>query len=100
MLLDDIYLGLCNFFDEKVSTMHKQGAKQRNYNLLFKEIAEFIYIADKEYIVEQAAREKENIYNHIIGNFKNVIDNFCDNECENKKMRTPDTVPLLFLEQI
>lgn len=85
---DDIYLGLCNFLDEKVSVMHKQSAKKRNYNLLFREIAEFIYRANTEYIIEQEAREKENIYNHIIGNFKNVIDNFCSNECENKKMGT------------
>lgn len=86
--LDDIYLGLCNFLDEKVSIMHKQGTKQRNYNLLFREIAEFIYRANTEYIIEQEAIEKEHIYNHIIGNFKNVIDDFCNNECENKKMGT------------
>lgn len=86
--LDDIYLGLCSFLDEKVSEMHKQGAKKRNYNILFREIAEFIYRANTEYVIKQEAREKENIYNHIVENFKEIVDEFCNNECESKKMGT------------
>lgn len=85
---DDIYLGLCSFFDKKVAEMHNQEVKKRNYNLLFSEMTEFIFNAHKYYVVEQETIQKENIYNHIIENFKNVIDDFCNNECENKQMGT------------
>ena len=86
--VNDIYLGLCSFLDSKVAEMHNQGATKRNYNLLFNEIADFILTAHTHYVVEQETIQKENIYNHIIGNFKNVIDTFCNNECENKQMGT------------
>jgi hypothetical protein len=85
---DDIYLGLCAFLDKKVAAMHNEEAKKRNYNLSFNEIANFIYQAHTHYVVEQEAVQKENIYNHIIENFKYVIDDFCSNECENKQMGT------------
>jgi len=85
---NDIYLGLCSFLDNKVVEMHNQEAKKRNYNLVFKEMANFIFSANLDYVAEQEATQKEDIYNHIIENFKNVIDGFCNNECENKKMGT------------
>jgi|GEM_PF-849508 len=85
---DDIYLGLCSFLDNKVAEMHNQEKKKRNYNLLFKDMANFMSHAHTHYVVEQEAIEKENIYNHIIENFKNIIDGFCNNECENKQMGT------------
>jgi hypothetical protein len=83
---DDIYLGLCSFLDKKVAEMHNQEVKKRNYNLLFSEIANFIVHAHTHYVVEQETKQKEGIYNHIIENFKNVVDGFCNNECENKRM--------------
>lgn len=84
--IDDIYLGLCSFLDDKVAKMHKQEARKRNYNLLFNEIVDFISNAHTNYVVEQEAIQKENIYNHIIKNFKNVIDDFCNSECQDKQM--------------
>ncbi len=85
---DDIYLGLCSFLDNRVAEMHNQEFGKRNYNLLFIEIADFIFHAYTNYVVEQDAVQKENIYNHIIENFKNVIDGFCNNQCEDKQMGT------------
>jgi len=64
--IDDIYLGLCSFLDDKVAEMHNQEVKKRNYNLLFNEIANFISHAYTCYVVEQEDIQKENIYNHII----------------------------------
>jgi hypothetical protein len=86
--VDDIYLGICNFLDIKVAEMHNQNITCRNYNLLFKDLANFIFNAHTHYVVELETKQKENIYNHIIGNFKNVIDEFCNNECEDKQMGT------------
>ncbi len=86
--VNDIYLGLCNFLDSKVAEMHNQEANKRNYNLLFKEMTNFIFSAHTHYVVEQETIQKENIYNHIVENFKNVINDFCNNECENKQMGT------------
>lgn len=86
--IDDIYLGLCSFLDKKVAEMHNQGIKTRNYNLLFSEMTNFIITEHNSYVVEQETIQKENIYNHIVENFKNVIDDFCNNECESKRMNT------------
>lgn len=86
--VNDIYLGLCSYLDNKVAEMHNQGTAKRNYNLLFRDMADFIFTAHAEYELKEEAIQKENIYNHIIGNFKNVIDTFCNNECENKQMGT------------
>lgn len=86
--INDIYLGLCSLLDSKVAEMHNQEAVKRNYNLLFKEMTDFIFTAHTQYVVEQETIQKENIYNHIVGNFKNVINEFCNNECENKQMGT------------
>lgn len=86
--VNDIYLGLCSYLDSKVAEMHNQEAAKRNYNLLFKEMTDFIFMAHTHYVVEQETIQKENIYNHIVGNFKNVINEFCNNECENKQMGT------------
>lgn len=86
--VNDIYLGLCSYLDSKVAKMHNQEAAKRNYNLLFKEMTDFIFTAHTHYVVEQETIQKENIYNHIVGNFKNVINEFCNNECENKQMGT------------
>jgi len=86
--VNDIYLGLCSFLDSKVAEMHNQKAAKRNYNLLFKEMTDFIFTAHTDYVVEQETIQKENIYNHIVVNFKNVINEFCNNECENKQMGT------------
>lgn len=86
--VNDIYLGLCSYLDSKVAEMHNQEAAKRNYNLLFKEMTDFIFTAHTHYVVEQETIQKENIYNHIVGNFKNVINEFCNNECENKQMGT------------
>lgn len=85
---NDIYLGLCSFLDEKVLKMHEQGAKKRDYTLSFGEMANFIIDANSNYKIEQSAVERENIYNHIINNFNNVIENYCSNECENKQLGT------------
>jgi len=85
---NDIYLGLCDYLDKKVTEMHKTEEKKRNYNLPFKEMIDFMHRACLDYVVEQETIQKENIYNHIIGNFRNVIDDFCNNECENKQMDT------------
>ncbi|MEG1719730.1 MAG: hypothetical protein RR306_05350 [Clostridia bacterium] len=87
-MVNDIYLGLCSYLDSKVAKMHNQEAAKRNYNLLFKEMTDFIFTAHTHYVVEQETIQKENIYNHIVGNFKNVINEFCNNECENKQMGT------------
>lgn len=85
---EDVYLGLCNFLDGKVAEMHNQDVNKRNYNLLFSEMADYISYAHEHYEAEQEIIQKEKIYNHIIENFKNVIDDFCDNECENRQIGT------------
>lgn len=89
--VDDIYLGLCELLDRKVAEMHNQSAITRNYNFLFVEIADFIYHANEHYIVEEASREKENIYRHIIEGFKDIVQEYCDNECNDKQMGRPLT---------
>lgn len=83
---DDIYLGLCELLDKKVAEMHNQSPEARNYNFLFIEIVDFIFRANVSYIVEEETRQKENIYKHIIEGFKDVIQEYCHNECEDKQM--------------
>lgn len=83
----NIYLGICEFLDEKVACMHKQETKRRNYNINFKEIFEFIVNAQEDYVAKKIAYEKEHIYEHIIKNIKECVDEYCDN-CENKKYGT------------
>lgn len=85
---NDVYLGLCSFLDNKVSEMHNQYIKKRNYNLDFVEVCDFIFDAHTNYELEQEAKERENIYNHIINNFNSVIENYCNDQCENNRLGT------------
>lgn len=84
----EIYLGLCSFLDNKVSEMHNQDVKKRNYKLELAEVANFIFSAHFNYVFEQVAKDKENIYNHIVNNFNSVIEEYCGSRCESKRLGT------------
>ena len=82
---NDIYLELCNYLDKKVSNLHSQNKKNREYQIFFRDISEFILDKNKNIIVTDEAKQKEKVYNHIITDFKNAVDNYCNSYCVHKQ---------------
>ncbi len=84
--VNDIYLELCNDLDARISIMHIQKKKDRNYNILMSYILDFI--EEKHLIIKASdeAKQKEKVYEHIIKSFRKAVDMYCDKYCIHKKM--------------
>ncbi|SCL85426.1 ABC-three component system protein [Sporanaerobacter sp. PP17-6a] len=83
---EDIYLELCNYLDNKISNMHIQGKEKRDYKIFMNDV--FNFILDKHLNIQASdeAKQKEKVYEHIIVEFKNAVDRYCNNHCIHKKM--------------
>lgn len=79
----DLYLGLCQMLDENISRMHNEDFKRRNYNIMFQDILTFFNDRHISYVASSEARKKEEIYEYIVGNIKDAIEDYCKNECDN-----------------
>lgn len=83
---EDIYLGVCDLLDTKITLMHEQGTKKRNYKLLMSDILSCIDDTYNNKIRLEIAREKERVYIHIVTNFKQSIDDYCASWCDSKQL--------------
>lgn len=83
---EDIYLELCNYLDSKVSTMHIQDREKRNYRIYMNDVLNFILIKNSNIQASDEAKQKEKVYEHIIIEFKNAVDMYCNNHCIHKQM--------------
>lgn len=84
-LVEELYLGLCELLNTKISDMHAQGTNNRNYNLCFTDIAEFLSQSHNGYIAKAEAKTREKVYEYICNNFNAIIDNYCSQNCFDKK---------------
>lgn len=83
---EEIYLELCNFLDKKISSMHMQGKKNRNYKIVLKDLIDFILKQDINIKASDEAKQKEKVYEYLINEFKNSVDIYCNNYCVHKQM--------------
>lgn len=83
--MNALYLGLCELLHNKLSDMHKQGTKNRNYNLCFTDITNFLTQSHNNYVEREELRNREQVYTYISCNFNTIIDDYCNNRCSDKK---------------
>lgn len=83
--IDNIYLELCEYLDNIVSNMHLEGIKNRNYKIFMNDILENIKSCYDQGIKSSNAKEKEKVYEHIVINLKETIDNYCKKDCDNNE---------------
>ncbi|MDE7322638.1 MAG: dsDNA nuclease domain-containing protein [Lachnospiraceae bacterium] len=76
-----VYGELCLYLDDLIAAMHKKGAKNRCYTILFSEIAGKMEEAVNKTTVREEFYLKEKVYEYIMGNIERVFGEFCQDEC-------------------
>lgn len=79
--VETIYGRLCLFLDRKIALMHSQGYANREYCIPLSEFVEVIKDTMATVFDQQDFRQKENIYEHLVKTFHDLIPTFCENDC-------------------
>lgn len=83
--IEQIYLCLCNFIDDKVAKFHDIG-RNSTYEIYFSEFIDHISKNGKVLIDLQELKEKENHYKRMSNFIHKNINEFCIEEC-NKELK-------------
>lgn len=78
----NIYLNLCALIDEKVAKMHSQNSAIRSYRIQFSDFIECIDESLNDIINLELAKQKENVYDYIVGRMYQYINEFCEEYCQ------------------
>ncbi len=78
-----VYSELCLYLDDRISLMHKQGTKKRDYIIPFSGFLDIINQSIKKEHVRKEFYLKEKIYEYIMGNMEKALNDLCQDICEN-----------------
>lgn len=78
-----VYSELCLYLDDRISLMHKQGTKKRDYIIPFSGFLDIINQSIKKEHVRKEFYLKEKIYEYIMGNMEKALNDLCLDICEN-----------------
>ena len=78
-----VYSELCLYLDDRISLMHKQGTKKRDYIIPFSDFLDIINQSIKKEYVRKEFYLKEKIYEYIMGNMEKALNDLCQDICEN-----------------
>lgn len=78
-----VYSELCLYLDDRISLMHKQGTKKRDYIIPFSGFLDIINQSIKKEHVRKEFYLKEKIYEFIMGNMEKALNDLCQDICEN-----------------
>ena len=69
------------FLDERIATLHRQKSKERDYTIDFADIIEVIEAAVEKDNVRNEFYLKEKIYEYIVENIEQSLNDLCKDEC-------------------
>lgn len=81
-----VYGELCLYLDDEIAFMHKQGKDNREYNIPFLRFINIIEEAVKKESVRMEYYLKEQVYEYIMKNMGNALENLCQDFCETTPM--------------
>ena len=80
-VIEVVYAELCLFLDERIATLHRQKSKERDYTIDFADIIEVIEAAVEKDNVRNEFYLKEKIYEYIVENIEQSLNDLCKDEC-------------------
>lgn len=77
-----VYGELCLYLDDRIALMHKQGTKKRDYIISFSDFLDVIDQSVKKEYVRKEFYLKEKIYDYVMKNMEEALNNLCQDVCE------------------